>query len=38
MGQHGKAVQDYEQVLSAGSDTVQGELARKYMRSGYSGN
>ena len=38
MGQRGKAVQDYEQVLSAGSDTVQGELARKYMRSAYSGN
>lgn len=38
MGQHGKAVQQYRQVLNAGSDTVQGDLARKYMRSAYAGN
>ncbi|MGC2617424.1 MAG: hypothetical protein WA414_00195 [Acidobacteriaceae bacterium] len=38
MGDHGKASQEYQQVLNAGSDTVQGDLARKYMRSGYSGN
>jgi len=37
MQQHGKAVQQYEAVLNAGSDTVQGDLARKYMRSAYTG-
>ena len=38
MGQHPNAVQEYAQVLNAGSDTVQGDLARKYMKSGYLGN
>lgn len=38
MGQHRQAVQEYSQVLNAGSDTVQGDLARKYMKSGYLGN
>jgi tetratricopeptide (TPR) repeat protein len=38
MGDHGKAIQAYQQVMNAGSDTAQGELARKYMRAGYSGN
>jgi tetratricopeptide (TPR) repeat protein len=38
MSDHGNAVQEYQQVLHMGSDTVQGELARKYLRSGYSGN
>lgn len=38
MGDHGEAVQQYSQVLNAGSDTVQGDLARKYMKSGYLGN
>lgn len=38
MGDHGKAIQEYQQVLNAGSDTVQGDLARKYMRSAYSGS
>lgn len=38
MGDHAKANQEYQQVLNAGSDTVQGELARKYMRSAYNGS
>jgi tetratricopeptide (TPR) repeat protein len=38
LGDHGKAVPLYQAVLNAGSDTVQGEQARHYMRSGYSGN
>ncbi|HET7349180.1 MAG TPA: tetratricopeptide repeat protein [Acidobacteriaceae bacterium] len=38
MGQHHDAVQEYSQVIDAGSDTVQGDLARKYMKSGYIGN
>jgi tetratricopeptide (TPR) repeat protein len=37
MDEHRKAVQEYQQVLKLGSDTVQGELARKYMRTAYSG-
>ncbi len=37
MGEHGNAVLQYQEVLNAGSDTVQGELARKYMRSAYAG-
>jgi tetratricopeptide (TPR) repeat protein len=37
MREHDKAVQQYEAVLSAGSDTVQGEQARKYIRSAYTG-
>jgi tetratricopeptide (TPR) repeat protein len=38
MGDHAQARQQYQQVLNAGSDTVQGEAARKYMRSPYTGN
>lgn len=38
MNEHRKAVQEYQQVLKAGSDTVQGELARRYMRAAYAGN
>ena len=38
MREHDKAVEQYEAVLSAGSDTAQGELARKYMKSAYSGH
>ena len=37
MKQHGKAVQQYEAVLNAGSDTVQGDQARKYMKTAYAG-
>jgi tetratricopeptide (TPR) repeat protein len=37
MGEHDKAVQQYEAVINAGSDTVQGDQARKYMRSAYRG-
>ena len=37
MREHDKAVQQYEAVLNAGSDTVQGEQARKYMKSAYTG-
>ena len=36
--EHSEAVQQYRAVLNAGSDTVQGDLARKYMRSAYTGN
>ncbi len=32
------AVKEYQAVMSAGADTVQGELAQKYIRSAYSGN
>ena len=37
MRQHDKAVQQYEAVLNAGSDTVQGDQARRYMKSAYTG-
>lgn len=37
MREHDKAVQQYEAVLSAGSDTVQGDQARKYIKSAYTG-
>ncbi len=37
MLEHEKAVQQYEAVLNAGSDTVQGDQARKYMKSAYTG-
>jgi len=37
MQQHEKAVQQYEAVLNSGSDTVQGDQARKYMKSAYTG-
>ena len=38
MGEHERAVQQYDAVLAAGSDTVQGDLARKYIRSAYAGH
>jgi hypothetical protein len=38
MGDHTRARQQYEEVLNAGSDTVQGEAARKYMRTPYAGS
>lgn len=38
MGDHAKASQQYREVLNAGSDTVQGEAARRYMRSPYAGS
>lgn len=37
MREHRKAVQEYEAVLNEGSDSAQGDQARKYMRSGYTG-
>jgi tetratricopeptide (TPR) repeat protein len=37
MREHDKAVEQYQAVLSAGSDTAQGELARKYIKSAYIG-
>jgi tetratricopeptide (TPR) repeat protein len=36
--EHDKAVEEYRAVLSAGRDTAQGELARKYIQSAYSGH
>jgi hypothetical protein len=38
MGDHAQARQQYQQVLNTGGDTVQGEAARKYMRSPYTGS
>lgn len=38
MREHDRAMQQYEAVLNAGSDTVQGQLARKYMKNRYTGN
>lgn len=37
MKQHDRAVEQYQAVLNAGSDTVQGEQARKYIKSAYTG-
>jgi tetratricopeptide (TPR) repeat protein len=37
MREHDKAVEQYQAVLSAGSDTAQGDLARRYMKSAYTG-
>jgi tetratricopeptide (TPR) repeat protein len=37
MGDHAKAVEQYQAVLQAGSDTAQGDAARKYMKSAYAG-
>lgn len=37
MHQHGKATQEYQAVINAGSNTVQGELARKYERDNFAG-
>lgn len=38
MRDHAKAMQQYEAVVDAGGDTVQGEQARKYMHAAYTGN
>lgn len=38
MGRRQQAAQEYQAVLRAGSDTTQGDLARKYLRSAYEGN
>jgi tetratricopeptide (TPR) repeat protein len=38
MGDHSNAREEYREVLNSGSDTVQGEAARKYMRAPYSGS
>ena len=37
MMDHPKAVQQYQAVLDNGSDTVQGDQAKKYMRTAYTG-
>jgi tetratricopeptide (TPR) repeat protein len=37
MGDHAKALEQYQAVLAAGSDTAQGDTARKYMKSAYVG-
>jgi len=37
MNQHDKAREQYQAVLAAGSNTTQGDLARKYMDSPYEG-
>lgn len=37
MHKHDQAEQQYEAVVRAGSNTTQGELARKYMKNGYAG-
>jgi tetratricopeptide (TPR) repeat protein len=37
MRDHDKAVQQYEAVLNAGGDTAQGDQARRYMKSAYTG-
>jgi len=36
MREHNKAVEQYEAVVNAGSDTAQGDLARKYIKSAYT--
>lgn len=37
MDEHTKAVEQYQAVIASGSDTAQGDAARRYMRSAYSG-
>ena len=37
MRDHEKAIRQYQAVLNAGSDTAQGDQARKYMKSAYTG-
>lgn len=37
MHEHDKARQEYQQVMDAGTNTTQGELAHKYMDSAYGG-
>jgi hypothetical protein len=36
MNEHFKASEEYQQVINAGSDSPQADLARKYQRSAYS--
>jgi tetratricopeptide (TPR) repeat protein len=36
-GQHAQAVQQYREVLQAGADTVQGNVARRYIKVAYTG-
>ncbi|HTV15811.1 MAG TPA: tetratricopeptide repeat protein [Acidobacteriaceae bacterium] len=38
MGDHSRAREEYQEVLNTGSDTVQGDAARKYMKSAYAGS
>jgi len=38
MHNHAAAVTEYQAVMSAGADTVQGELAQKYIRTAYAGH
>lgn len=38
MGSRDAARREYQQVLDAGSDTVQGDQARKYLKSAYNGH
>ncbi|MGH9588575.1 MAG: tetratricopeptide repeat protein [Acidobacteriaceae bacterium] len=37
MHQHAKATQEYQAVINAGSNTVQGDLARKYKKDSFTG-
>ncbi|HEY0758161.1 MAG TPA: tetratricopeptide repeat protein [Acidisarcina sp.] len=37
MNQHDRAIPQYQAVIALGPETVQGEAARKYIRSGYDG-
>lgn len=37
MHEHAQAVEQYQAVLQAGSDTAQGDAARRYMKQGYVG-
>jgi len=37
MGDHTQAVEQYQAVIAAGSDTAQGDAARRYMRAAYVG-
>jgi tetratricopeptide (TPR) repeat protein len=38
MGDHTRARQEYQEVLNAGGDTVQGDAARKYMKTPFAGS
>jgi tetratricopeptide (TPR) repeat protein len=38
MHDHAAAVKEYQAVMSAGADTVQGEQAQRYIRSAYAGH
>jgi tetratricopeptide (TPR) repeat protein len=37
MGEHAQAVEQYQAVLAAGSDTAQGDAARRLMKAPYAG-